>query len=205
MAPFFPNVSTLHEHALTQSFLRHPSRVSRRYPARMMGELSHEGPSRSNSLFASLEGDASQHTSENQDEDSLRQLQFLLTSISCVIGDNPKSIMENKGGNSKTVSLKYSLEDIKIHLHRVYEMVGVGFQENRDIASDIRYKSNQISFHDSRIGDYYHDLRELMGIVDIIKEEVLKMSRMSQCSHFEECSEQGALQTKEISITHPAF
>ena len=65
-------------------------------------------------------------------------------------------------------------------------MVGVGVQENRDDASDIRYIANQIGCHDSRIDDNNRDLRDLMGTIDIIKEEVLKMSRMSLCNRYQE-------------------
>ena len=100
-----------------------------------------------------------------------------------MIEDNPKSLMANKRGKPKKTSLKFSLDDIELHLCTVYEMVGVGVLENIEAASDIRNIANQISCHDSRIDDNEHDLRELMGIVDIIKEEVMKMSRMSQCSH----------------------
>ena len=44
-----------------------------------------------------------------------------------------------------------------------------------------------------------------MGIVEIIKEEVLKMSRMSQCNHCQESSDQGALSMEEISVNQPTF
>ena len=95
-----------------------------------------------------------------------------------------------------------SLEDIKLHLHGVYEMVGVGVQENIVAASNIRYISNQIGCHNSKIDDNECDLRELMGIVEIIKEEVMKMSRIPQCNHYQESSNQDALPMEEISVTY---
>ena len=100
--------------------------------------------------------------------------------LSWAIEDSVQTTMVDKGGDSEIVGLKSSLEDIKLHLCRVYEMVGIGVQENREVSSDIIYIANQIGFHDSRIDDNERDLRELIGTVDIIKEEVLKISRMSQ-------------------------
>ena len=91
--------------------------------------------------------------------------------------------MEKKEADTDVVCLKSGLDDIKLHLRRVYEVVGVGVKENREMASYIRYISNQIGCHDSRIDDHEHDLRELMGMVEIIKDEVLIMSKMTQCSH----------------------
>ena len=76
--------------------------------------------------------------------------------------------MAKKDRDTEIASLKSSLEDIKLYMRLVYEMVGVGVQENKDTTSDIRYISNQINCHDSRIDNHEHDLRELMGIVAII-------------------------------------
>ena len=61
--------------------------------------------------------------------------------------------MASKGGNQQIVEHKSSLQDIKLHLRRVYEMVGVNVQENRDVASNVRYIANQIGCHESRIDD----------------------------------------------------
>ena len=55
----------------------------------------------------------------------------------------------------------------------------MGIKDNRETASDVRYMSNQIGCHDSRIDDHDRDFRELMGTVDIIKDEVLKLARMN--------------------------
>ena len=45
------------------------------------------------------------------------------------------------------------------------------------MASDVKYMTNQISCHDSNIYDHDWDLRELMGMVDIIKDEVTETSK----------------------------
>ena len=57
-------------------------------------------------------------------------------------------------------------------------------KEGRVVAADVKYLSNQMVCHKSGIDDNDMDLCELVGTVDIIKEEVLKFTRMNQCSHF---------------------
>ena len=61
----------------------------------------------------------------------------------------------------------------------MFDVVGVGMKENIETTIDIRYISNQIGYRDSRIDDLERDLKELMGTMDIIKEEVMKMAKMS--------------------------
>ena len=56
---------------------------------------------------------------------------------------------------------------------------------------DVKYFANQMGCHESRIDDNDYDLREMMGILDFIKEEVLKMDNKNQCIHFQETWEQG--------------
>ena len=87
--------------------------------------------------------------------------------------------MASKGGNSKIIDLKASVKDIKLYLRRIYEMVGVVVQENREVESNVRYIANQMGCHESKIDDNKWDVMEMMGTVDIIKEEVLKMARMT--------------------------
>ena len=59
----------------------------------------------------------------------------------------------------------------------------MGIKDNIEMASDVRYMSNQIGCHDSRIDENHRDLCEIMGIVDTIKEEVRKLVNMNQRSH----------------------
>ena len=92
---------------------------------------------------------------------------------------NSIGTMAKKDRDANATSLKSGLEEIKLHLRKVYKVVGVGVKENMEMASDIRFISNQIGCHNSKIDDHKHDLRKLMGTMEIIKDEVLKMSRMS--------------------------
>ena len=76
-------------------------------------------------------------------------------------------------------SMKSGIEDLKLNLRKVFDVVGLVLKENREIIAYIWYISNQIGCQESRIEDLERDLRELMGTIDIIKEEVLKMAKMS--------------------------
>ena len=67
--------------------------------------------------------------------------------------------MENNQGSLDINEINSTLIDIKIHLHRVYGMVCIGVKEN------------QMGFHETIIDDNDPDLREMMGTLDLIKEE----------------------------------
>ena len=98
--------------------------------------------------------------------------------------------MEKNDASDGFAALKARKYHLKKHLRRFFDNVAVGVKDNRTMAvdvkfmvSDIRYLCNQIGCHDSHIDDHNRYLRELMGLVDIIKDEVLKLARMNQCSH----------------------
>ena len=67
------------------------------------------------------------------------------------------------------------------------------------MASYIQYITNQIDCHDPIIDDRERDLKDLMGTIEIIKDEVLKMSKMYQYSHCQDSPEEGALPMEEAT------
>ena len=71
--------------------------------------------------------------------------------------------------------------------------------------SDIQYVTNQIDGHNCRIDDHECDLKELMGTMEIIKDEVLKMSKMSQCIHCQDSTKEGALPMEEVYVMQPTL
>ena len=82
-----------------------------------------------------------------------------------------------------------STQDIKKSLRRLYELVSIGIMDNRKIARDVkkmedtvRYNSLQISNHDSRIDDNESTLREMLGKVDRIQEDLTRLISMNQGS-----------------------
>ena len=50
--------------------------------------------------------------------------------------------------------------------------MGKGMDEGRVATENVRYLANQIDWNESRIDDNNRDLRELMGTLYIIKEEL---------------------------------
>ena len=82
----------------------------------------------------------------------------------------------------------------------VYEMLCTGVKENMVAASDVKYLANQMGYHESIINDNDHDLCEMMGTVDFIKEEVQKMENMNHCSHCQETPAHGHHPIEETSI-----
>ena len=81
------------------------------------------------------------------------------------------------------------IQDIKKNLRCLYEMVAIGIMDNKEVARDIKkmedtvsYTSLQISNHDSRIDDNESTLREMMGKVDRIQEDLERFITMNQGS-----------------------
>ena len=71
------------------------------------------------------------------------------------------------------------ISDLKKNLRRLYEMMAIGIMDNKEIAQEVKsmgeavsYTSYQISNHNSRIDDTESNLREMMGKVDRIQEDL---------------------------------
>ena len=69
--------------------------------------------------------------------------------------------------------------DLKINIERLSNFVAVEIIDNRDTAKevkelveDVRYASYQTSWHDSRIDDNEMNLKEMMGKIDLIQEDL---------------------------------
>ena len=86
---------------------------------------------------------------------------------------SPKGIQE----------IKFSFTNLHIRMKWVYNMVDTNFNSKRNITNDVRYISNQLDCHASRIADNTRDLHDLMEKVDYLKEDVQKLTRMMKGSH----------------------
>ena len=71
------------------------------------------------------------------------------------------------------------LANLKKNLRCLYEMMTIGIMDNKEIAQEVKnmgevvnYTSYQISNHDSRIDDTESNLKEIMGKVDRIQEDL---------------------------------
>ena len=73
----------------------------------------------------------------------------------------------------------------------------------KHLVSDMRFLSNHIGCHDSRIDNHDGDLKELTGTVDIIKEEVHNLVQMNQCSHCQDYPGEASQPMEDISVTQP--
>ena len=67
----------------------------------------------------------------------------------------------------------------------------------------VSYTSLQISNHDARIDDNESNLREMMGKVDIIQEDLQRLINMNQCSKAFETLAAAAHPMEEESVVQP--
>ena len=85
------------------------------------------------------------------------------------------------------------IADLKKNLRRLYDMMAIGIMDNKALVQEVKdmgevvsYTSYQISNHDSRIDDTESNLRELMGKVDRIQEDLQRLVKMNQASQARE-------------------
>ena len=69
--------------------------------------------------------------------------------------------------------------DVKKNLRHLYEMLAIDIMHNKEIVQEVKsigetvsYTSLPISNHDARINDTERKLREIMGKVDRIQEDL---------------------------------
>ena len=103
-----------------------------------------------------------------------------------------------------------SIMDLKKNLRRLYEMVAIGVMDNKEIAREIKsmgetvsYTSLQISNHDSRIDDNESNLREMMGKVDRIQEDLEHFITMNQGSRVNGATVEVEHPMEEESVVQP--
>ena len=103
--------------------------------------------------------------------------------------------------------------DFKKNITRLYEMVAISIIDNKEISQEaknmgelVRYTSyhiSNISNHDCRIDDTKINLREIMGKVDTIQEELQRLVRMNQGSKAFENPTAAAHPIEEESVVEP--
>ena len=102
------------------------------------------------------------------------------------------------------------MADIKKNLRRMYELLSISVMDNREMAKDVKkmedtvsYTSYQISNHDARIDDNESNLRELMGKVDKIQEDIQRLISLNQVSRVNGVCDEAALPMEEESVAKP--
>ena len=73
----------------------------------------------------------------------------------------------------------------------------------KKLVADGRHVSYQTNCHDSRIEDHDKDLRDLMGTMGCIQEDLQKLVQMNQCSHCQDHPGEAAQPMEEYSVTQP--
>ena len=129
---------------------------------------------------------------------------FLLNiQFSCIVIATDSEGMAHVGDNA-------GLMDIKKNLCRLYEMTAIGVMDNKEMANEIksmndtvRYTSLQVSNHDARIDDNESNLRELLGKVDRIQEDLKKLISMNQGSRVNGVNEEAGHPMEEESVVQP--
>ena len=111
--------------------------------------------------------------------------------------------MDHAGDNA-------GLADLKANLRRLYEMVAIGIMDNKETTKGVKilvdvvgYTSYQISNHEARIDDNEMNLKEIMGKVDRIQEDLQRLVQMNQGSQAHENLPGVAQHMEEESVTRP--
>ena len=115
-----------------------------------------------------------------------------------------------KAGKMAQDGENVGIMDIKKNLRCLYELLSISVMDNREMARVVKkmedtvsYTSLQISNHDSRIDDNESSLREIMGKVDRIQEDLQKFISMNQSSRFHAATDDVALPMEEESVVQP--
>ena len=102
------------------------------------------------------------------------------------------------------------ITDIKNNLRRLYEMLSINVMDNKEMAREVKsmgetvsYTSLQISNHDSRIDDNESNLREIMGKVDRIQEDLQHFITMNQSSRVNGATVDATHLMEEESVVQP--
>ena len=103
-----------------------------------------------------------------------------------------------------------SLADLKVNIQCLYEMVAIGIMDSRETAKEVKnlvdvvdYTSYQISNHDDRIDDNEMNLKEIMGKVDCIQEDLQHLVQLNQGSQAHENPARAIQNMEEESVTQP--
>ena len=100
--------------------------------------------------------------------------------------------------------------DIKKNLQRLYEMIAISVMDNKEMAREVKsmgetvsYTSLQINNHDAWIDDNESNLREIMGKVDRIQEDLQCFITMNQSSRVNGATVDAVHLMEEESVVQP--
>ena len=96
------------------------------------------------------------------------------------------------------------------NLRRLYEMTAIGVMDNKEMAKEIKSMSEivsrtslEVSNNDARTEDLESNLRELLGRVERIEEDLQKLVSMNQESRVNGVNEAASRPMEEESVMQP--
>ena len=111
--------------------------------------------------------------------------------------------MERAGNNE-------GIAELKVNIRLLYEMVSIGIMDARETAKEVKnlvdilgYTSYQISNHGARIDDNEMNLKEIMGKVDLIQEDLQCLVQMNQGSQVLDNPASAIQNMEEESVIEP--
>ena len=97
--------------------------------------------------------------------------------------------------------------DIRKNFRRLYELLSISVMDNKEMAREVKkmedtvsYTSLQISNHDAHIDDNESNLREIMGKVNRIQEDLQRFISMNQSSRVNGATNDVVLPMEEESV-----
>ena len=127
----------------------------------------------------------------------------LLTQLERVSISSQASNMAQTGDSA-------GIMDLKKNLRRMYELLAISVMDNKEMAKEVKsmsetvsYTSQQISNHDSRIDDNESNLREIMGKIDRIQEDLQSFMAMNQSSKAFGDTAEAVQPMEEESVAQP--
>ena len=81
---------------------------------------------------------------------------------------------------------------LKVNIQHLYDIVAIGIIDSRETAKEVKnlvdvvsYASHHISNHDARIDENEINLKEIMGKVDCIQEDLQLLVQLNQGSQIQ--------------------
>ena len=110
-------------------------------------------------------------------------------------------------------SIREGFDNLETKIRHMSDFVAIGILDSKNTAKDVKqlvedvcYVSYQTSCHDSRIDDNEMNLKEIMGKVDRIQEDLQNLQnllQLNQGSHVQENPGAVVQKMEEDSVTQP--
>ena len=105
-------------------------------------------------------------------------------------------------------SVKEGFDDLKVNIQHLANFVAVGItdsgetaKEVKQLVDDVRYISYETSCHDARIDDHDMDMKEMMGKIDRILEDLHNLVQLNEGSHAQDNPGTTTQRMEEDSVT----